>query len=317
MSDPSYDQKSLARYLLGLLPEAETERLDELSVANDSFATELDAAENDLVDAYVRGELTGEMLEQFRNRYLASPRRLEKMKFALALQEFSEPEPVPVIEARARESFSSPRGRLAGVFATPAFQWGFSSATLALLLAGAWLVIDNVRLRQRIATSQARQNEQVRREQQLEAEVDGQRNAAKQTEQELAQLRAQQQSHPEQQKPSDGNLIATLFLTPQLRGSEQPPTLKLGPTTKSVAAHLNLEPNDFTAYRVALIDQANNRTLWSSGALKAQAKGDSKVLTLKFPADRLTAQSYTLRVSGIAAAGPAETISDYPFRVMK
>jgi cell division protein FtsB len=317
MSDPTYDQKSLVQYLLGLLPEAEAERLDELSIADDSFAVKLEAAENDLVDSYVRDELTGDALEQFRNHYLASPTRREKVKFASALQEFGEPAAVSAIESRPRDKSSSKRGWLAGIFEIPAFQWGISFAMLALLLVGGWLVIDNTRLRRQSAESIAKQNELAQREQELRAELEGQRNAGKQTEQELAQLRTEQQSHIEQQKPSETGLIATLFLTPQLRGARQLSSVRIEPTTKSVAAHLSLEPNDFASYRVTLIDQANHRTLWSSGVLKARTTGDTKVLSIKFPAKGLTLQSYALRVSGVAAGGPSETISDYPFKVVK
>jgi hypothetical protein len=58
----------LVRYLVGALPDHETERLDELSVADDEFAIRLRAAEHDLVDAYVRGELSGETLDHFRSQ---------------------------------------------------------------------------------------------------------------------------------------------------------------------------------------------------------------------------------------------------------
>ena len=124
MSDPTYDQNALVHYLLGSLPEAETERLDELSIADAALAAKLEAAENDLIDAYVHGELTGETLEKFRTYYLASPTRRERVKFASALQEFSGSEEAPAIEAKSRESVSAKRGWWAGVFAIPAFQWG-------------------------------------------------------------------------------------------------------------------------------------------------------------------------------------------------
>ena len=319
MSDPAYDQKFLAQYLLGLLPEAETERLDELSVTDDSFAAQLEAAENDLVDAYVRDELTRETLDQFRNHYLASPLRREKVKFASALQEFGEPTAVAATKADLKD-VSSKRGWLTGMFAIPAFQSSLAVATIVLLLAGGWLLFDNSRLRRQSAALQARQNELVQREQELKAEAEGQRNAATQTEQELAQLRAEQQSRREQQKPSETGLpglIATLFLTPQLRGAGQLSSVKIEPATKSIAAHLTLEPNDFPSYQVILIDLTNHRTVWSSGILKARTRDDNKVLTVAFPAERLTSQSYALRVSGVATSGAAELISDYPFRVVK
>jgi hypothetical protein len=67
------DIQKLELYLLGLLDEHETERLDELSITDDDVARRVKEAENDLIDAYVRDELSGERLERFRSAYLTSP----------------------------------------------------------------------------------------------------------------------------------------------------------------------------------------------------------------------------------------------------
>ena len=62
------DDQRLVRYLLGSLPEDETEQFDELSIADDQFSAQLSAVEHDLVDAYVKGELSGDMLARFDQR---------------------------------------------------------------------------------------------------------------------------------------------------------------------------------------------------------------------------------------------------------
>ena len=71
------DVQKMIHYLLGSLPEKEAERLDELSITDDDFALRLNDAENDLVDAYVRGELSAETRERFKTFYLASSKRRE------------------------------------------------------------------------------------------------------------------------------------------------------------------------------------------------------------------------------------------------
>src|SRR5277367_1394746 len=80
-----YDDQLLIRYLLGQLPEEETERLDELSIVGDDFACRLRDVENDLVDAYASGELSGETLARFQSSYLSSHEGREKLKFAQVL----------------------------------------------------------------------------------------------------------------------------------------------------------------------------------------------------------------------------------------
>src|SRR4051794_1452111 len=76
------DDQQLVDYLLGRLEEDEAEWLDEMSIAEAPVACRLQLVEDELVDAYVRGSLTGESLERFESFFLASPRRREKVKFA-------------------------------------------------------------------------------------------------------------------------------------------------------------------------------------------------------------------------------------------
>ena len=72
----------LEDYLLGLLPEAEAEQLDELSITDEEFAWQLRAAEDDLVDAYVRDGLPATTRARFEEYYLASARHRERVTFA-------------------------------------------------------------------------------------------------------------------------------------------------------------------------------------------------------------------------------------------
>src|SRR4051794_17495685 len=81
------DDQLLVRYLVGALPPDETERLDELSISDDRFAADLRAAEHDLVDAYVRGALAGDLLRQFEMHYLGSPNAAMRVSFARTLLE--------------------------------------------------------------------------------------------------------------------------------------------------------------------------------------------------------------------------------------
>ena len=75
----------LVRYLLGLLPDEEAERLDELAVGDDAVARRLEAVENDLVDDFVRGALDGDVRAQFEAHFLSTARGREKVRFARAL----------------------------------------------------------------------------------------------------------------------------------------------------------------------------------------------------------------------------------------
>jgi hypothetical protein len=72
----------LRDYLLGTLQDEKAEITDGAVVADDDAASLLCIVEDDLVDAYARGRLRGEVLERFESFYLASPRRRAKARFA-------------------------------------------------------------------------------------------------------------------------------------------------------------------------------------------------------------------------------------------
>lgn len=275
MSKQLYSDQEIIPYLLGSLSEAETERLDSLSITDTEFADVLRAAEKDLVDGYVQGELTGAALEQFKSHYLTSSRGREKVEFAQAFQVLAEKySTARVPEAGAENPAGSvTKRKVSGrfpawtVFATPrpAVQWGFAVAALALLIAGSWLVFENTRAAKR---------------------------------QPLAS-------------------VASFTLTPQMRGTGQIQTLAIPAKTDSVAMELELEPVDYPAYEVVLLDQSDNQTLWQSGKLKATATGNNQTLSIRFPAGFLRSRTYLVRVTGVPAEGVPEIVSDYPIQVVK
>ncbi len=149
MDELRFNKAEIVDYLLGSLPEAETERFDELSFTDDDFAAVLDSCETDLIDAYARGELTGAALENFEAYYLASPARREKVKFAGVFQEFArrniaqksegfsavnpKPKKTPADFFTAFRILAAPRAVL---------QWSFAAAVLFAMLGGLWLAFS-------------------------------------------------------------------------------------------------------------------------------------------------------------------------------
>jgi hypothetical protein len=343
MSKQTYNAEDLTRYLLGSLEEAESERLDELSLTDDEFAVALRSTENDLVDAYAQDELTGATLAQFKSHYLASPLRRERARFAQAFQNFAEREAgahASDVRVNAATGVDPKRKGLGWFSALSVFnprrsrwQWGFAVASIVLIVAGGWLAFENLRLRQQLAQTQA----SARREQELRKELEGQRTAGDATAQELAQARAEgerlaqelrQQAQEEQRRLDEQradarqptpsrSIVASLILAPQVRGTSQFATVSVPSAVGFVAVRLQLEPNDDKAYRVALLDESHKRTLWQSNRLTARASGDSQTLDIRLPAGLLKPRAYVLRVTGVAANGASEIISEYPFKVVE
>jgi len=129
--------ETIVQYLLGALPEAETERLDQLSVADDEFADTLMAVEADLVDAYVAGSLAAEDSKRFLTHYLLTPRRRQKLDLAQALHVFGDQSTIVGSTEASNDApaVSDSRSRFASylaairALAAPklAFQWASAS----------------------------------------------------------------------------------------------------------------------------------------------------------------------------------------------
>jgi hypothetical protein len=333
------DDQLLTQYLLGALSEEEADRLDEMSITDDTFAARLQAVENDLVDAYVSGELSGQALEDFKSYYFGSSKRREKVALAQGLQsltgrtQFSKQplRPQQEVSAASISDKSGPgKGFLRGYFFMPglAMRWRMAAAVLLILLAGGWLIVDNLRLRNQIHQAQVERDALQRREQELQAQLREQGSSASQAEEELASLR-QQLARLEQQMTQQGGAksqpegpatepnIFAFALAPQTRSVGQMVTLAIPADADYVTLQLQLEAADFPAYRAELKAQPGNAVVWRSARLRARTTGDGRTLAVTLRPALLNSQRYTIEVQGVSAAGASEIIGSYTFRVVK
>ena len=73
------------QYLLGQAGPAESSSFEERLITEKDFYDELTIAEDELIDQYLDGDLTGVEREQFESHFLSSPERRQKVRFGNAL----------------------------------------------------------------------------------------------------------------------------------------------------------------------------------------------------------------------------------------
>src|SRR5689334_22723866 len=142
-----HSDDQLVRYLLGQLTDEEAERVDELSIADEEAAWRLRAAEDDLVDAYVRGRLDDLTRSRFERVYLVTPKRREKVKFARQLSATLDrlaPGPAPAIATAA--TTSSWRGWFERLVPRTSIGWTLATAAAALVIVCGALLFQTARL---------------------------------------------------------------------------------------------------------------------------------------------------------------------------
>ncbi|HUA13830.1 MAG TPA: hypothetical protein VMG31_00930 [Verrucomicrobiae bacterium] len=299
----------LTQYLLGSLSVEEAERLDELSVTDDDFAAQLNAAENDLVDSYVRGELSGNALAQFKSVYLSSPKRREKLALAETLLAFEQRRAAPRLGARAaspqkagtqkRWSFSP------GAWLVP--QRGLAIAAVLLFVASGYLFTANRQLRQQLDSSNAERGSLVQQEQDLQHELAARPPASQGTESAATGLG---------EKTVDQLRVATFIFAPSLRGAGPLPVVPTPPDTDLVVLKLELESNDFPKYLASLEDSSTRQTVWRSPELTPVSDGDKRAVSFAFHANLLKNQNYMIQLRGVRSNSALELVSTYPFKAV-
>lgn len=334
MNKTGYNIQNLRAYLLDSLPAEEIERFDELSFTDDEFADQLNSAEKDLIDEYVRGELSGATLEKFESHYLASPLRRERIEFAKAFQTYGERN-AEEIRVENKETKQAGFFSFLNIFAArPILQFGFAAVALAfVILGGVWI------FKNRGETEMAKQNTPAPINQQSPKSNQETPSAVSPTvEKEIAQANVNANSLPEigkertnksanvesprvpkpKETPTAPRVsIAAFLLAPALRGTNKIQTVSIPDKTTGVEMRLRLEADEYKTYRVVLKDQTGEDSIWQSGALKSSGAAANKILNVRFPARFLKSQIYSLQVAGINADGEFEIISDYSFRVVR
>src|SRR5262245_46314087 len=108
VNSESVDEVELRRYLLGELTEDEEARHEERLLTEKDYFDRLLLSEDDLIDEYVRGMLSAQDKERMERRFLASPRRQEKLRLATDLKRYSLEKPPFAAAHRSSDRVGSP-----------------------------------------------------------------------------------------------------------------------------------------------------------------------------------------------------------------
>jgi hypothetical protein len=315
------DESQSVRYLLGEMTDAEQARFEESFFRDVELSELLADAENDLIDGYVRDELSPRERERFEHHFLVSDRRREKLEVARALLQAKDARAASrVVDIRAplpwwNALFASLR------LPSAALAYSFGAAAVLLLLGGLWLFSEVRQLRKETARLSAERDMQSTQNDQLREQADEKHRQSEelaaqkeQLEQQLAELKNQAGTPEREPRPAPAFLTFILF--PGSRGNEAPKKLMIPSGISSVRLQLNLNPGDeYPAYQVNVrtAGGAQVRT-WKS--LRAGSVKGARVVFVDVPANSLRASEYEVTLSGVAK-GKIETLGYYYFSLSR
>lgn len=307
------NERLIVRYLLGDLPEDQLVAIEDRAFADKDYLALITAVENDLIDEYVRYELSATERQQFERQFLASAERRKRVEFAKALAR------VPSEPAK-----SSWRDSLYALITglNPAARFAVAAVMLLVVAGGMWLLVETLRLRSQLtqlqAQNQARQNElqqqvdvERRRSEELNARLSQEKQQREQSDESLRQLSETNNETTPLPRP----VIAALTLLPGMsRGGGDKPTLVMPENARLVRLQIGIDPNEpYKTFAVELRTTAG-RQVWTRENLTARTRGK---VSLTLPASALKPGAYELRLSGLQEGGASEDVGFYYFDVKK
>ncbi len=85
----SNNQQTLRNYLLGTLPPARAEQLEERLLTDDALVEELSLIEDELIEDYARNALNANERKQFERLFIKNPRRKRKLMLVNGLRKYT------------------------------------------------------------------------------------------------------------------------------------------------------------------------------------------------------------------------------------
>ena len=320
------NEKLIAQYLLGDLHEEQQVGIEDRAFQDEEYLATITAVENDLIDDYVRQELSETERRKFETKFLASAERRKRVDFARAFVKVAAESTVVAQKAKRtspvswRESFEA---FIRGL--NPAARFAFAAAVLLILLGGAWLMTETLRLRGQLTQLEAKnQTERQSLQQQMETERRRNEELAARLNQEKQQREQSEESlrqfseTTETTTPAPRAIVASLTLLSGLaRGEGKKPKLLLPKDARLVRLQIGIDPEEPYKTFSAELRTVAGRQIWTRDNLAASARRGARAIVLTLPATVLKPGDYELKLSGVAEGGRTEDVGFYYFAVQK
>ncbi|HKP13860.1 MAG TPA: hypothetical protein VJZ91_17190 [Blastocatellia bacterium] len=331
MKDEPFSEALLVRYLLGDLPEEAQVEIEERAFQDQQTLRHIEAVESDLIDEYVRGGLAGRRRQQFEGRFFVSAERRRKVEFARALAHVA-----PEFAVKDVRTATAPARATWPHFIeaflrrlSPAAGYALVAAALLVVVGGAWLIAESLRLRAQLAEMRAEQqaherqqqalrqqvaDEQARRED-LSAQLQSEREQRERSQQLAGELQRKLEESAAQSSPS---AIVSLALWPGIsRGGGARSKLVIPQAAQRVRVQIGVEPEDeYHSFRVEL-RAPGGQPVWTQANLTARRVRGGRAVMLSLPAGIFKAGGYELALKGVTTEGTTEDVGYYYVDVLK
>jgi hypothetical protein len=304
------------RYLLDDLSDDERTQIEERYFNDDEALEELEIVEGELVDRYVRGELSENERQKFERNIAVSQRLRERVEFGRLLEArisvLDSPATAHVATSylasnAGKQTWTSSFGRVFRERASLRLALAFG--TLLLFVTIAFVVWQQLRRPEARFTSAPTTDQP----QPTTSPATGQ-NGPNDNQQTASETKSPQVS-PEQPRSNQPTIASIVLSGGATRGGGSRSELILTQFIKTVQVKLNLGNANYPEFAVNIRTVEGKEI--SRLKVKSQKAGGLDVITLQLPATRLSPGHYTIHVDGITSEGLIESVEDYQFRVRR
>lgn len=308
------------KFLLGKLSEEENLKIEQSFFDDKKMFEDILIAENDLIDAYVAGNLSAQDRIRFENRLLLNPKQQQRVRFAKTLVNYVSSRTLPLENSvsPAKPSWTSVISRI--ISNKPMLSLAFAATAFIFFAGVIWLTLD----KQSSSIGQpdevsVLQNPQAAQANENSRKIDDRDRAVSKSKSENASVqrdaaeRKTRQTKPQLAQKKETPTVFSFVLSPVLTrdgGSSQ--KVAVPANADVVKFELKVEQSDFSAYHAALETVEGNQ-VWKSYKIKPQ-KGKN-VINVSIPAKLLKRADYILALKGVKKDGTNERAADYAFTI--
>ncbi len=302
------DDSLLVRYILGKASPEECRELEAEYPGNAELFEEMVAAENDLIDAYVGGQLSGTDRVRFEKHFLVTSERRQRVEFAEALLD-----QIAAEDAGIEKKTKGLRAFLpAALNRWPTrMQFGLAALLLAMVAWSSWVTTQNTHLRREIDKLRTSAAELQGKERELQQQLEA-----------LSRKDKPGREHDEQEQvatthPAGPSSLAVLILHAEIpRSSGTQNILVLSSGTRLVRLRMEMEERENLSFGASL-ENANGGIILQRENLTVRVKQHGTTVDLPLPAKILKIGDYVVNLTATLPTGTTETVNSYTLHVTK
>ena len=322
-------EAEVRRFFLGEMSEDERGAFEETFIADEELFEQMRVAEEELIEAYVRGTLAPSERGKFERGFLTTARRRARVEFTRSMLDRMAGQKAEVVAAKKADGVAAAANpsawhSIANFFQTPALAFGTALALFVLVI-GAWLLLRNpnrpevvrsaipaptVQRAQPGADDKSSSGENVPAQSNANAqrEVAGDNSSPP-----TANIDTpNREQNPAPRKPAQGVVPVLALAAGTVRGGGATPVLNLPPGAPGARLRLRLESQDHQIYQAELVTPEGAR-VFRSGNLRAR----NATVSLFIPAGKLGPGDYLVKLSALNRQNEPESVDDYALRVTR